>query len=180
MFEFRIRIAGKLDLPYINTIIDRAVSSWDTTERVKRLATTVHRYRPDDINHMWLLAAERHDGVLVGVAALEEADDTDMPSAGHGVLLHGIYVEPEAMGSGVGKALLNASAGIALHMGYRGLLVKAVRQSTGFFEHCGMLKCHAERDSDYPYRYWLSTGPHDSAPVASGTGWGKDVVQLRT
>ncbi len=168
MSDFRIRIAGKLDLPVINTVIDRAVTSWDTTERAKRLATTVHRYRPDDIGHMWLLAAERHDGVLVGVAALEEADDTVMPVAGHGLLLHGIYVDPEAMGSGVGKALLHASSGIAFDMGYAGLLVKAVRQSRAFFEHCGMRACHAERDSDYPYRYWLSTGCNACGTVAAG------------
>ena len=170
MSDFRLRIAGKLDLPAINAVIDRAVTSWDTTERVKRLALTVHRYRSDDMSHMWLLAAERHDGVLLGVTALEEANDADMPAPGHGLLLHGIYVEPEAMGSGVGKALLNASAGIAFAMGYAGLLVKAARQSRGFFEHCGLLACHAERDSDYPYLYWLSADSGDCVTAVAGSG----------
>jgi GNAT superfamily N-acetyltransferase len=155
--DFRIRIAGRLDLPAINSIIDQAVTSWNTTERVKRLALPAYRYHQDDIDHMWLLAAEGRDGALAGVAALEEADGADLPVPGYGLLLHGLYVKPEAMGIGAGRALLETSAGICREMGYPGLLVKAIRHSRGFFEHCGLQACQSVRDTDYPHRYWLST-----------------------
>ena len=150
----KIRIASALELPAVNMIIDMAVATWDTTDRVKRLAGPVYRYSPGDFDNMWVMVAEDDDGVLLGMAALEEADKDDLPVPGRGLLLHGIFITPVAMGRGVGRALMETSAGIALQMGYRGLLVKAVRQSRGFFERCGLSACDPVDDSDYPHRYW--------------------------
>ena len=171
----RLRIAGRLDLPAINTVIDLAIASWGVAERVKRLALPIYRYRQEDLDHMWLLAAEALDGVLSGVAALEEADSPDCPGPARGVLLHGIFVKPEAMGAGVGGQLLTASAGVAGALSYDGLLIKSVRQSRGFFERCGLQALPAANPNDYPYRYWLSTGamptsaidPHSKLPPDS-------------
>jgi GNAT superfamily N-acetyltransferase len=162
-----------LDLPAINSVIEQALASWDTAERVKRLALPVYRYQPEDLDHMWLLAAESTGGELVGVAALEEADGADLPQTGPGLLLHGIYVRPEAMGMGIGGRLVEVSAGIVRALGYDGLLVKSVRQSRGFFERCGLRALHQRGDKDYPYRYWLPAGsgspdsahPHTSSPL---------------
>jgi GNAT superfamily N-acetyltransferase len=156
----RVRIAGRLDLPALNVIIRHAVASWDATERVKRLAVPVYQYRQDDLDHMWLLVAEGSDRKLLGLAALEEADGADVPSGGPGLLLHGIYVKPPAMGLGIGAQLVAASAGITRALGCDGLLVKSVRHSRGFFAHCGMQSLPAVKFGDYPYRYWL---PGDSA-----------------
>jgi GNAT superfamily N-acetyltransferase len=150
----RIRIASTLELPGVNAIIDQAMATWDTTERVKRLAGPVYRYSPADLDNMWVMVAENGDEALAGMAALEEADENDQPVPGRGLLLHGIFVAPGAMGQGVGRALVGASTGIAREMGYRGLLVKAVRQSRGFFERCGLTACDRVDNSDYPYRYW--------------------------
>ena len=154
---FRIRIAGRLDLPAVNAIIEQSLRSWTTTERVKRLALPIYRYQQEDLDHMWLLVAKSQEGNLAGVAALEEADKQDLPQQDNGILLHGIYVKPQFMGRGVGGELLEASAGIARSLGYRGLLVKAVRQSTGFFERYGLQAIRATSSSDYPHRYWLAT-----------------------
>ena len=157
MSIFRIRIAGRLDLPVVNAIVEQALSSWTTTERVKRLALPIYQYQQEDLDHMWLLVAESQDGSLAGVAALEEADKQDLPQHEYGLLLHGIYVRPKFMGQGVGGQLLEASAGIARSLGSGGLLVKAVRQSIGFFERYGLQAIRATRSSDYPHRYWLAT-----------------------
>ncbi len=158
MTAARVRMVGCLELSRINALIDRAVSSWETPDRVKRLALPVYRYSSEDLTHMWLMAAESRDGRLLGVAALEEADEKDLPEPGPGLLLHGIFVDPDAMGLGVGRVLLETSAGIARAMGCSGLLVKAVRQSRGFFERCGLVACPAVCDTDYPYRYWMPAG----------------------
>lgn len=167
MPDYRVRIAGRLDLPAVNALIERAMTTWDTTERMRRLALPVYQYRQDDVDHMWLLAAEARDGALAGVAVLEEADNAGLPVPGGGLLLHGIYVTPDAMGMGIGRALLESSAGIARALGREGLLVKAIRQSRGFFERCGLHALPALEESDYPYRYWLGTGPlHCRASVA--------------
>ena len=158
----RVRIAGKMDVPAINAIVDRAVESWDVAERLKRLAVKEYRYRQEDLDHMWLLVAEGGDGDLLGVAALEDVGRGTPQMTGHTLLLHGIYVEADVMGSGVGSDLLRASSGIASALGYDGLLVKAVRQSRGFFRNRGLKLLPNENPQDYPYRYWL---PTNSAPV---------------
>jgi GNAT superfamily N-acetyltransferase len=150
-----VRIAGKLDLPSLNVIIRQAVGSWEATERVKRLAVPVYQYRQEDLDHMWLLAAEGSDRRLLGLAALEEADGVDLPTGGPGLLLHGIYVKPAAMGGGIGGQLVAASAGITRALGCDGMLVKSVRHSCGFFERCGMHCLPRVESGDYPYRYWL-------------------------
>ncbi len=157
MTACRIRIAGKPDLPAINVVIAAALTSWESTERVKRLALPVYRYQQADLDHMWMFVAEGEDGDIAGVAALEEADPGDLPVPGYGLLLHGIFVKPGAMGAGIGQRLLRAGAGVTRELGYEGLLVKSVRQSMGFFEHCGLETLKATSGTDYPYRYWLST-----------------------
>jgi GNAT superfamily N-acetyltransferase len=162
-----IEISGTLALPAINAIVRQAVASWDATERIKRLAVSVYQYRREDLDHMWLLAAADCDGNLLGFAALEPADDGAVPMSGRGVLLHGIYVQPDAMGSGIGKNLLQACAGITAALGCSGLLVKAARQSTEFFERCGLQALPPTTADDYPYRFWLAAG--DPSFIATGS-----------
>ena len=48
-----------------------------------------------------------------------------------------------------------APGGIAVEYGYDGLLVKAVRQSTAFFERCGLEALTQTAAGEYPYRFWL-------------------------
>lgn len=69
----RIRVAGRADLPAINSIIDLAVTSWDTTARIKRLALPIYQYQRADLEYMWLLAAEGGNGVLAVVILVTHA-----------------------------------------------------------------------------------------------------------
>lgn len=172
----RIRIAGRLELPAINSVIELALADWNITERARRLALPVYRYQQGDLDYMWLLVAEDEDGSLSGVAALEEAARAELPEQVHGLLLHGIFVKPEAMGRGIGRQLVAASAGIARELGYGGLLVKSVRQSRGFFERCGLDVLSAADAGDYPYRYWLATEAATSATANPGQLSGQNTV----
>ena len=158
MHTYQVRIVGRMHLPAINAIVEQSVASWDATERVKRLAVPRYQYRREDMDHMWFMAAEASDGKLLGFTALEEAVSADVPALGTGLLMHGLYVEPARMGSGIGTHLLRAGAGVADALGYDGMLVKSVRQSRRFFERCGLRALRAEKATDYPYRYWLAFG----------------------
>ena len=158
MQAYKMRIVGRMHLPAINTIVEQAVASWDVTERVKRLALPGCKYRREDMDHMWLMAAEAKDGKLCGFTALEEADGAELPVPGPGLLIHGLYVRPALMGAGIGTHLLQVGAGVAEKLGYNGVLVKSVRQSRRFFERSGLVALRADKETDYPYRYWLALG----------------------
>lgn len=166
----RIRLALAAELAAINAIVERAVMTWKLPERVKRLALPSYRYHAHDLAHQRILVAERLDTGIVGVAALEEAEPKDLPTAGGGLLLHGLYVDPAWQGQGVGSRLLEAALDTCRQTGQGGLLVKAQPDAAGFFQRRGMQRlAMKDPDRDYPYRYWLSAfGPDGRGTVADG------------
>jgi GNAT superfamily N-acetyltransferase len=151
-----LRPAVPGDLDRINALIGRAVMTWALPERVKRLALPVYRYDRQDLEHLSILVAEEGSAALVGVAAWEPADPRDCPQGRHGLLLHGLYVDPDRQGLGLGSRLLAAAASAAREQGYEGLLVKAQADAVGFFRARGLepLACE-DPDRDYPNRFWM-------------------------
>lgn len=126
---------------------------WELPERVLRLTLPSHLYGPDDLAHMDVRVAENAEGIT-GVLALEPTRET--PDGTPGLLLHGIHVDPEHQGTGLGRTLVAAALGQVRAEGASGLLVKAQRQARGFFEHLGFRPLPVEDPArDYPYRYWL-------------------------
>lgn len=154
--EIRVRPALPADLAALNAVIGRAVMTWRLPDRVKRLAMPSYRYHSHDLDHLELLVAECCDGRIVGVAALEEAAPRDLPAGRTGLLLHGLYVDPEEQGCGVGSRLLQAAGASTRARGYDGLLVKAQPDAVGFFAKHGLTRLEATDPArDYPYRFWL-------------------------
>ncbi|MFN3595050.1 MAG: GNAT family N-acetyltransferase [Thiobacillaceae bacterium] len=157
-----IRPATAADLPAINRVVERAVMTWRLPERVKRLALPSYRYHTHDLDHQRMLVAVAADADIVGVAALEEADPRDLPVFGPAQLLHGLYVDPEWHGRGIGTRLIEAALAACGESACRGLLVKAQPDAVGFFQARGLERLPVrDPDRDYPHRYW--------APVASCT-----------
>lgn len=154
----RLRTAGTTDLDGANGVIRRAVMTWNLPERVKRLALPTYLYGDHDLAHLELLLAVDEDDRPVGIAAWEAADPRDCPGDSRGLLLHGLYVDPDHQGRGIGARLLAAAAEHARSRGYAGLLVKAQADAVGFFQRQG-LRPILVRDPgrDYPNRFWLDT-----------------------
>lgn len=154
MQDFQPAVLGDLDR--INALIDRAVMTWALPERVKRLALPVYHYDRQDLEHLRILVAKDDAVALVGVAAWEPAEARDCPQGRRGLLLHGLYVDPDRQGQGLGSRLLAAAASAAREQGYDGLLVKAQADARGFFRARGLepLACE-DPDRDYPNRFWL-------------------------
>jgi len=146
------------DLGRINALIGRAVMTWNLPERVKRLAMPSYQYHRHDLDHLTLMLVESPVGDLVGVAAWEPAVDREGPPGHRALLLHGLYVEPEWHGRGIGRYLLDVAADHAAKGGFHGLLVKAQADAAGFFRARGLHPLATQDIArDYAHRYWLTT-----------------------
>jgi predicted N-acetyltransferase YhbS len=151
-----LRPANKADLAAINRVIERAVQTWNLPERVKRLALPTCLYNEHDLDHLHIVLAEDSIAAVIGVAAWEDAAPRDCPQGRRGLLLHGLYVDPDRQRRGTGSRLLSAAAGAAREQGYDGLLVKAQADAEGFFRSRGLQHLAvADGSRDYPNRFWL-------------------------
>jgi GNAT superfamily N-acetyltransferase len=153
-----IRPARLADLESINRVISAAVMTWDLPERVKRLALSSYHYHAVDFAHFGMCVAEQHDQI-VGVAAWEPADPRDLPDelavGAHGLLLHGLYVDPSHQRQGLGRLLLQPVLQAAQQASVAGVLVKAQSDAVPFFRALGWTELAVrDRVRDYPHRYW--------------------------
>lgn len=153
----RLRQGSVDDLQAVNELVTTCVSGWDIPERVKRLSMSSYLYSPLDLQHLTLFIVENQADEIIGVAAIEEAETTDLPASSRGLLLHGIYVSPDNQQQGVGKQLLRKAIDAVKSRRLTGLLVKAQADATGFFIAQGFDSLPVTDDSrDYPHRFWLA------------------------
>ena len=134
------------ELDSINAVISEAMMAWTLPERMKRLSLPLVRYDAVDLDHFDAIGARVSDqsaDELLGVALWDNE------------LLHGLYVRPQAQGSGIGRALLDAVRIRARRAGVQRLLVKAERVSASYFRQQGLAAAGPE--SPYPYAFYLPT-----------------------
>jgi GNAT superfamily N-acetyltransferase len=155
----RIRAALAADLDAINRVVEKAVMSWDLPERVKRLALPSYRYTESDLNHFEVVVAEVEAEEIIGVAAWEQADPTDIPAGCTGVMLHGIFVDPGYHRRGIGGRLFGVTENAVRRLEADGLLVRAQKDANGFFISRGMIKLAVEDPlRQYDNRFWKLAG----------------------
>lgn len=150
-----LRPAGSTDLPALNAVIEAAVMGWHLPERVKRLALPSYRYTEHDLDHLELWVAQAPRGI-VGVIALEPADERELPDGKHGLLLHGLYVHPDHQHQGIGTRLLQFAEQQVRKRKLDGLLVRAQSAAGDFFSRHAMRLLPADDARDYQNRYWKS------------------------
>ena len=162
--QINLRQATDADLDAINKVIERAVHTWKLPERVKRLAMSSYLYNEHDLHHLHIELAEDRAAGVIGVAAWESAAARDCPTGRRGLLLHGLYVDPDSQGRGTGTRLLSAAAEAAREQDYDGLLVKAQADAEGFFRSQGLQQLAvADAERDYPHRFWLDLAQRNNA-----------------
>jgi GNAT superfamily N-acetyltransferase len=136
--DISLRPATSGDLPAVNAVVERAIMSWNLPERVKRLALPVYRYSDLDLAVMGSVLAVGPEGAVVGFAAWEPADPSDIPDGTTALLLHGLYVDPARHGRGIGTRLLEAAEQAAREQLMNGLLIRAQRAAESFFLRRGL------------------------------------------
>ena len=150
-----LRPATPADLDAINAMIERAVMTWNLPERVKRLTLPSYRYSAHDLDHLHMVLAEDAGHAVLGIAAWEPASARDLPAGKTGLLLHGLYVDPQRQRAGAGSRLLEAAVSAAREQGFDGLLVKARPEAEGFFLARGLTPLPVtDAERDYPHRFW--------------------------
>jgi GNAT superfamily N-acetyltransferase len=143
----------------INALIEAAIMTWNLPERVKRLTLPSYRYSEQDMLHLEMVIA-RVDQTISGVAAWEEADSNDTPDSKTGLLLHGIYVDPDLHNTGIGTRLFQAAEQAMQGKGLDGLLVKAQSGAEAFFEKQGMNRLPVDAPNrHYANRFWKAAKP---------------------
>ena len=151
--EIIIRAASRADLVAINQLIEKAVMTWQLPERVKRLALPSYRYDELDLQHFSMVVATDDDNI-VGIAAWE-TEYCLGPDDKKGLLLHGLYVNPEQQRRGIGGQLLKAVEASARSQHADGLLVKVQKDAEDFFSTQGLYRLAVQDPNrDYENRYW--------------------------
>lgn len=152
--QLQFRAGTVADLDALNGVIEHAIMTWQLPERVKRLSLPSYRYSAQDFVHLAVMLAELN-GQVLGVAALESAEQKDVPAGTRGLLLHGLYVEPRWHHRGIGRALVDVALAAARERGLGGLLVKAQRDAEPFFQACGFARMPVvDAARDYAGRFW--------------------------
>jgi GNAT superfamily N-acetyltransferase len=160
-----LRPASSADLAAINAVIERAAMTWNLPERVKRLTLPSYRYNAHDLEHLHVVLAEDAGHAVLGVTAWEPANARDLPAGKTGLLLHGLYVDPDRQRSGVGSRLLDAAVTAAREQGFDGLLVKARPEAEGFFQAHGLERLPVtDPEREYPHRFWMAAGGTSPGP----------------
>jgi GNAT superfamily N-acetyltransferase len=143
------------DLPLINRIIDKATAGWALPARVRRLSRAALHYTTSDLRSMQVILAAGTGGEAFAVAAWESADAKDTPNDRRAALLHGIYVDASAQGTGIGRQLVDIACASATREGYGAIAVRAWRESEAFFRHLGFKQFEHNEPSDvFPQRLW--------------------------
>ena len=151
--NINFRMANVDDLDALNRVVEAAVMSWQLPERVKRLALPSYRYNETDLNYYSLAVAVEADK-FIAVAAWDSAAHPGKDGR-KGLLLHGIYVQPEHQRRGIGSRLFAEAENAVRDSELDGLLVKAQNDAVKFFLAQGMQKLQAEdQQRDYENRYW--------------------------
>ena len=141
-------------LPPVNAMILRAVDGWDLPPRVKRLAGPSHCYDEVDLTTMdirYLGAPAKPTGVL----ALETLGVEEAPEQ-PAWRIHGIYVDPDAQGQGLGAQLLRDAQRRARGESVAFLTVRAQKDAVGFFKAQGFTPLvPANPERAYPHQFFF-------------------------
>ena len=130
MNTIEIRPMRVEDLPMVSALGVRSKASWGYTEEQMRVFQKELTFGEADFQEWTRARVATLGGSLVGYYALR-ADDA--PS----LELDFLFVDPNAFGQGVGRALLDDARREAREMGFAAMRLIADPHSVGFYERFG-------------------------------------------
>lgn len=156
--DITLRTAKVADLEQLNRVIDAAIMTWDLPDRVKRLSRFSFHYTSVDLQHFEIIVAKSQDKIA-GVVAWDRQAQA-VTGRQHGLLMHGLYVDPAMQHRGIGTRLFRCAERAVIEAHQDGLWVKAQKDAEAFYQACGMHKLPArDHGRGYAHRYWKSLQP---------------------
>jgi GNAT superfamily N-acetyltransferase len=145
MTKLMIRMVILSEAKPMHALAVRSKAHWGYDAAFMALAAPALQISEDRILSGLAIAAEV-DGKPVGVAALAPPDDADIAELEH------LFVDPAAMGQGVGAALLSEVFSLARREGARAIRVLSDPQARGFYERHGFRWTHDAPSDAIPGR----------------------------
>ena len=133
-----LRPARAEDAPALSELAVRSKGHWGYDAAFLKRARAELTVRPEDVAHYVIRVAEER-GRLLGFSAV----DID----GAPAELLALWVDPVAIGTGVGRALLQDALGTAAERGAGGLLVESDPNAEGFYLHHGARRLGERRST---------------------------------
>jgi GNAT superfamily N-acetyltransferase len=145
------RISGRAwEATYRGMIPDGVLDEWIASAGDGWRQALEHP-EPDSSTRSWVAV---RDGALLGFAVTSPARSNWLPPPEGAGELTNLYLDPDAIGSGVGRPLFERAAGDLRDRGFNPLVVWAFRDNLpaqGFYEHMGLT-------IDVPDHAWLLGG----------------------
>lgn len=135
--ELRIRDARPADCAELSALCMRSKAHWGYDSEFMRRCEVTLRITPAELQATTVRVAETTMGRLLGVAALESLADASKPKEAE---VGRLFVEPEFMGQGVGRALLNDLRKGAQAAGLDVLWILADPQAEPFYLRMGAVR----------------------------------------
>lgn len=140
----RIRPARPDEAAALTGLVLRSKAHWGYGEEFLALCREELALRPEELETLRAHVAERDGGPLLGVFTIRGAPP-------EGTLEH-LYVEPSAMGLGVGGTLLRAARDVARSSGFSALLIHSDPNAEAFYLREGAVRAGSVPSGSIPGR----------------------------
>lgn len=119
------------ELPQLSTLCLRSKAVWGYDQAFLDACRTELTIGAEELETTALCVAE-HDGELVGIAQITvDGEDADLQK---------MFVEPDTLGLGVGKALFAWAISTAKYLGARQMTIDADPGAVGFYKRMGAVE----------------------------------------
>ena len=132
-----IRPARAGEAPSLTALCVRSKAHWGYDAEFMRRCALALTIGEDSIAQGRVLVATDEAGRVVGTASVMPYNESAGESGGADAELGLMFVEPAAIGSGVGRALFGEAAGLARRLGYRRMTILADPNAAPFYERMG-------------------------------------------
>jgi GNAT superfamily N-acetyltransferase len=160
----RLRLASRGDAEMLSDLAVRSKAHWGYDEAFLDACREELRVDPDESDRLRITIAEDDLGTVVGFSALVGVDDSDAE-------LLSLFVEPTAIGSGVGSVLFIEVVALAKRLGFTRLRIESDPFAAPFYERrgaCGSAAPRRTRSRAEPSRPTCSSSSR--APDAAALG----------
>ena len=143
----RLRLARTEEVAALSELCFRSKAVWGYDAAFMALARDTLRVEPAQIadGNVWLAVAA--DGGIAGMVELAPGEPPDTLD------LSKLFVEPQWIGAGFGRALLRQAAAEARRRGAKRLTILADPNAAGFYESCGARRVGEAPSDAIPGRF---------------------------